>query len=250
MSAEKAYEVTEQLAEEVTEDGKVILKKLPFTGVRRMMAQNLSDSWHTCVSTTSFNRADMTAIQKLKADLAAQGCKVSYTDIFIRLTAVSIAENPMVNVSINGQKLEIYKNVNVGVAVSTPDGYVLVPVIKNAEQKSVFQISAELKELVKKVRANTITAEDMSGGTVTVSSLGMYQICGFVQVLIQPQSFILGFGSINMEPAVIEDGSIVARPMMYISDTTDHRAIHGETLMLFYKTFLNTFKEPEKYMEP
>lgn len=234
---------------EVTEDGKVILKKIPFTGVRRMMAQNLADSWHTCVSTTSFNRVDTSAVMALKDKLTQEGRKVSYTDIFIRLSALAIQQNPMVNVSINDKKLEVYKSVNIGVAVSTPDGMVMTPVIRDAETKSVFQISAELKALVQKIKDRTITQEEMTGGTVTISSLGMYEICGFVQVLVQPQSFILGFGSIKKEPVVLEDDTIGVRPMMYISDTTDHRAIHGETLMLFYRTFLAMFKEPEKYME-
>lgn len=237
---------------EVTEDGKVILKKLPFTGVRRKMAQNLEHSWHTAVSCTSFNKVDTTEVVALKKKYAAEGCKVSYTDIFTRLVAVAVQENPMVNVMINTEtkKLEVYKNVNIGMAISTPDGMVLNPVIRDAERKSVFEISAEVKGFVQKIKDRTITAEDMQGATMTVSSLGMYDICGFVQVLIEPQSFIVGFGNIRQEPAVLEDGTIAARPMMYISDTTDHRAIHGETLMLFYRTLLSLFKNPEKYMEP
>ena len=235
---------------EVTPDGKVILKKLPFTGVRRKMAQNLEHSWHTAVSCTSFNKVDTTEVVALKKKYAAEGRKVSYTDIFTRLVAVAVQQNPMVNVCINDKKLEVYKNVNIGMAISTPDGMVLNPVIRDAETKSVFQISDEVKGFVQKIKDRTITAEDMQGATMTVSSLGMYDICGFVQVLIEPQSFIVGFGNIRQEPAVLEDGSIAARPIMYISDTTDHRAIHGETLMLFYRTLLALFKEPEKYMEP
>lgn len=235
---------------EVTEDGKVILKKIPFTGVRRKIAQNLEHSWHTAVSCTSFNKVDTTAVVALKKKYAADGRKISYTDIFTRLVAVAVSANPMVNVCINNNKLEVYKNVNIGMAITTPDNMILTPVIHNAETKSVFQISADVKEFVRKINDRTISSEDMMGATMTVSSLGMYEICGFVQVLIEPQSFIVGFGNIRQEAAVLEDGTIAARPMMYISDTTDHRAIHGETLMEFYRTLIALFKDPEKEMEP
>ena len=249
MSEDKKYEVNAE-GMEVTPDGKVILKKLPFTGVRRKMAQNLAESWHNNVSCTSFNKVDMSAVMAMKKKFTEEGRKVSYTDIFIRMIAVAVQENPMVNVCINEKKLEVYKNVNVGVAVSTPQGMVMTPVIKNADAKSVFEISRELKEVVRKINEGTVEMSDLEGGTVTISSLGNYEILGFAQVLVEPQSVIFGFGSINKEPVVLEDDTIGIRPMMYISDTTDHKAIHGITLMEFYKTFLAMFKDPEKYMEP
>jgi pyruvate/2-oxoglutarate dehydrogenase complex dihydrolipoamide acyltransferase (E2) component len=232
---------------EVTADGKRIAKKLPFTGVRRTIANNLINSWETAVTVSGFSKLDATRLVDLKNKLS-ETQKVTYTEIFIKIVAEAAKRHPIVNAALVDKKIELYDSVNVGVAVGTPDGMLYVPVIRDADQKSVFEISAELKDVVQRILNKTVTHEDLMGGTITLSSLGMFDSYGGTQVLVSPQVMILSFGRIRKEPVVLEDDSIGIRHMMYISNSLDHRVVQGEQAAQFVKTIGEIYADPEPYM--
>ena len=238
----------EQNVYEKTSDGKEILKSLPFTGVRRAISRNLVASWATSVTTSGFSKRDATRVVALKEKYAAQGNKVTYTAIFGKILSAAITINPLINCALVDKRIEVYKSINIGVAVATEEGMLLVPVIKNTEEKDVFQINQELKELSVKVREKTITEEDLTGGTVTISSMGMYDVYGFSQVLVSPQVAIYGFGNIKKEPVVLEDDTIAVHPVIYISSSTDHRILQGAPVSEFGKLFNEIFQDPEPHM--
>ena len=233
---------------EITEDGKKILKKIPFTGIKRTIARNLEESWNTAVTSGGWVKADCSAVKELKNKLKEQGIKVTYTDIFVKLLASAVSEHPMMNSSLVDKKIVLYKSVNVGIGYGDEDGNLLVPVIREVQDKSVVQVSQEIKDVTARIKNGTVTMEDFTGGTISISSLGMFECYGFSQVLVQPQSAILGFGTIHDEPWVLEDKTIGIKPIMHISISLDHRIIQGVTSSVFMMTLLNMFADPEKYM--
>lgn len=234
---------------EMTEDGKKILQKIPFTGVRRAIAENLVRTWTNTVPTSGFIKFDCTEVKQLKAKYASEGKKFSYTEIFMRLVVTALEKHPIMNSSLVEKKIELYKSINIGFATATPEGMLLVPVVRDAQEKSIDALSQEVKLLAQRVREKRVTAEDLSGGTVTISSMGMFDTYGMSPILVYPQVLILGFGSIRNEPVVLEDGTIGIKPLMYVSNTIDHRVIQGEPCAQFIKTLSEHFKEPAKYME-
>ena len=231
---------------EVTADGKEILKTLPLTGVRKVIANNLKESWQGLVPMSGFFKYDCTNLIAYKKKLAEEGVKVSFTDLFVALVAEAIRVVPQANAAITEKRIEIYKSVNIGVAVAAPDGSLIVPVLKGVENMGLKDISAGLQDLAKRTREGKIGMADLTGGTITVSSTGMFDTYGFTQIPAKGQSFILGFGTIRDEPAVLEDKTIGIRPIMYVSATADHRVIQGDSGTLFLRTIRDGILDPEK----
>lgn len=233
---------------EVTLDGKKIRQKLPMTGVRKMIANNLQASWNDCVPISGFFKYDCSAIRDLKNELKEKGLKVSYTEIFIMLVAAAVKASPLVNSSLVEKKIEIYDSVNIGVAVSVPDGSLLVPVLREVQDMDIKQVAGNFAEIKQKIKTGTVALADMAGGTITISSMGMFDTYGFTQIPSLGQSFILGFGSIHEEAVVLEDGSIAARPIIHVSCTADHRVVHGVAGATFMAALKDGFEHPEKYI--
>lgn len=233
---------------EMTEDGKRIRQKLPMTGVRRIIANNLKASWDNCIPISGFFKYDCSAIRDMKNKLMEQGLKVSYTEIFIILTAAAVKAAPVVNSALVEKKIEIYESVNMGVAVAGPDGSLLVPVIREVQDMNIRQVAKSLADIKQKIKSGTMTTADMLGGTITISSMGMFDTYGFTQVPSAGQAFILGFGSIHEEAVVTEDGTIAARPVIHVSCTGDHRVIHGVAGASFMTALKDGFEHPEKYI--
>lgn len=233
---------------EVTEDGKEILDKKKYIGVQRAMGNNMVSTWQNTPLVSGFLKVDASAVKELKDKLKAEDSNVTYTALFIKLLSTALEKNPSVNAALVDKNIEVYKSINIGFAVGTPDEHLYTPVIRNTEDKNVFEIAKEIKRLTKKVLDNNLTMEDLSGGTITMSSMGMYESWGMTQILVPPQAMILGYGSIRKEPVVLEDDSIGAKPIMYISTTSDHRVLQGEPVAKFSTTLLEHFKTPDKYM--
>lgn len=231
-----------------TEDGKIIAKTVPFTGVRRQIASNLGESLSVTVPNFCFVRADVSALVSLRQKFKQQGLKVGYTDMMIKLCAPALAASPFLNAAINGKKIELYKSVNIAVGVSTDDDLLYAPVIRNVEQKSVIEISSELQQLAAKVRNKTIDFADLTGGTFTFSSTGTYEIDGSDAVIPAPQSAIITVGNIKDEVVVDEDKNIVVRPLTYLGITVDHRVVHGIPLCKFIEAYLDCLRNPEPHL--
>ena len=168
---------------------------------------------------------DMGAALDAREELKAMGRKVSVNDLIVKATGQALRLHPRVNRTFHGDHLLVHHNCDVGVAVALDDG-LITPVITNADAKSVFEISAEMKDLAEKAGRKALRPEQYTGGTITVSNLGMYGIDSFVAVINSPQSAILAIGAVS-ERAVVVDGAVVARRMMSITWSGDHRVVDG-----------------------
>ena len=212
---------------------------VPLTSLRKTIARRLTEAWQAPAFQISMS-ADMTRAQELHDRLRDQG--VSVTDILTKLAAVALLRHREVNAQFADDELRIFPNAHVGLAVATERG-LIVPVQREVELKSLVQIAAERKELVQRTREGKLAQEDLEGGTFTISNLGMYGVEIFTAVLNPPQAAILAVGAIE-EKAVVEDGQFVARPLMAMTLTCDHRAIDGAKAAEFLRELKTLLEEP------
>lgn len=204
-------------------------KRRPLAGLRKTIARNMMQSLQMTAQMTAFARVDMAEVVALRASCVANeaelGVRVSFTDIVLKACAVVLARMPEINSSIVGDEIVTWDQVNIGLAVALDDG-LIVPVIRDADQKSLVEIALERLDLAARARSGALDREDMAGGTFTLSNFGSYGGDFETPLLNPPQSAILGIGAITDE-VVARDGQIVIRPMMMLSMTFDHRLIDG-----------------------
>ena len=220
----------------VTPDGKTIGSIEKIVGVRKMIAQHMEESLKRAPQVSGFTRMDMSGVVKLKKDLADKGIKVSITDIFVKLMALALEKNPEVNCSRQDNEIHFYSSINIGVAMAAPNGMLLVPVVKNCEQKSLLEISAEIKELGGLLKTGQLGVDRMTGGTITISSVGMFGVDNSDSILNIPQAAIVALGRIRKELVVNDDDSTSIVPEAYVSITVDHAVINGAQAASFTQT--------------
>lgn len=203
----------------------------PMTGMRKVIARNMQNS-HMTSPTVTFNLGcDVTELSRLRERLKAEGLKVSYTDMLVKLVALALREYPLLNCSVDGEKI-VYKNyVNMGVAVALDNGLV-VPNVPDADKKGLAEISAEVKELAELARKGGLPMDRLRGGTFTITNLGMYGIESFSPIINQPEVAILGVNAIVEKPVVV-DGELCVRPILNLSLTADHRVVDGSVAAQF-----------------
>jgi len=216
-------------------EGKRVEATIPLKGMRSAIAEHMHRSLSVAAQLTSMGEIDMTEMIKLRNALLEQeeviGARITYTDIFVFAIAKALRDNPIINSSLIGNEIKIWKDINIGVAVALEEGVeggLIVPVVRNADQKSLTEINQEIRSLVEKARAGKLMPDDVSGGTFTLTNLGAFG-GGWglgTPIINQPQSAILGTGAITDRP-VVRDGQIVIRPIMTYSFTFDHRVIDG-----------------------
>jgi pyruvate dehydrogenase E2 component (dihydrolipoamide acetyltransferase) len=233
---------------QVTPDGKVIDKTLPVSGIRKIVARNMEESLRRSPQVTGTVKVDVSKVVALRNRLKAEGLSYTYTELFAKLVAEAVAQEPVMNSSREENKIYVYSSINMGIAVTNAKDFVLVPVIMNIQDKSLPEISKEVKSLAEKVRDNKITPEEMAGGTITISSMGMFDVDTFTPILNIPQGAIIGLGKIRKEPAVDENGNVVVRDMMNISVTVDHAIIDGVPHARFLTKLAACIKDPETYL--
>jgi len=168
--------------------------------------------------------------------------KVTVTDVLTKLCAIALLRHREVNSHFADDELRIFPSAHIGLAVATERG-LLVPVLRECERKSLVQLAAERGAVVARAREAKVTQEDLEGGTFTISNLGMYGVEQFVAVLNPPQAAILAVGAIE-ERAVAQDGGFVARPMMMLTLTCDHRAVDGAKAAEFLREVKTLLEEP------
>jgi len=213
-----------------------------FTGMRKTIAEHMLRSLSISAHLTAMGEIDMTEIVKLRESFLRQeevlGARITYTDLLVLTVAKVLREYPIVNASIIDNKIKIWEDINIAVAVDV-EGGVIVPVIKNTDKKSLVEISQAVKTLTQRAKERTLTLEEVKGGTFTISNLGALGGGWRFDTLIinQPQSAILGTGSIT-ERAVVRDGQIVVRPIMTYSFTYDHRLIDGAIAVKFMNSVI------------
>ncbi len=223
-------------------DEKVREETVPMNGMRRAIAKNMLNSHLTSPTVTLNLSVDMSEMKLYREQLKKQDIKVSYTDLLVKFTAKALTEFPLLNCSVEDNKI-IYKHyVNMGVAVALDDGLV-VPNITDADKKSLTEISAEVTETAKLAREGGLSMDQLRGGTFTITNLGAYGIESFTPIINQPEVAILGVTTIE-DRAVVRNGEIVIRPMMTFSLTADHRVIDGAVAASFLQRLKNLMENP------
>lgn len=197
---------------------------LPFSRMRQTIARRMSDSLAKTAQITLMTEVDVTELAaKREKDL--KDLEITYTDIFVSVVAKAIERFPMMNSRLENDRIEIPAEINIGLAVALEEGLV-VPVIKQANTKSLAELRSERTRLVNACRNGTHTSEDVSGGTFTITNLGMYGIDLFTPIINLPETVILGLGRIQKKAVVIKD-QVQIRSMIGLSLTVDHRVIDG-----------------------
>ena len=205
--------------------------------MRKIIADNMVMSKHVSPHVTSFVEADVTNIvqwrDRVKKDFEKrEGEKITFTPLFIECVAKAIKDFPMINVSVDqtGSKIIKRKNINIGMATALPTGNLIVPVIKNADQKNLIGITKDVNDLATRARANKLNPDEIQGGTFTLTNVGGFGNVMGTPIILQPQVAILAVGAIKKKPAVIEtpQGDVIAiRHFMFLSLSYDHRVVDG-----------------------
>jgi pyruvate dehydrogenase E2 component (dihydrolipoamide acetyltransferase) len=232
---------------EVTGDGEV--EAVPVSAMRRVVARRLVESMQSTPHFYLTITVDAEALVGFRAELNQQladrgdDLKVSLNDLIVKACAVLLAANPELNVSWGGDKLLVHKRVHVGIAVAVSGGLV-VPVIRDADHKTLTQVAREARELAGRARAGRLAAGEMGGGTFTVSNLGMFGIDQFTAVINPPEAAILAVGAALAEPVAGAAGAVVVRRRMRLTLSIDHRALDGATGAQFLAQLKTTLEHP------
>ncbi|HEV7885521.1 MAG TPA: dihydrolipoamide acetyltransferase family protein [Solirubrobacteraceae bacterium] len=228
-------------AETGTAKGDVTVQEL--TRTQQLIARRMAESKATVPDFTLRSEIDMEACVRLRADLKALGGDVpSYNDMVVRASALALREFPRANGSYRDGRFELHSRVNVGVAVAAQDSLV-VPTVFDADRKSLREIARETRALAERVRAGTVTPPELSGGTFTVSNLGMYGVTDFTAVINPPQAAILAVGALAQRP-VVRDGALVARHTMGATLVCDHRILYGADAAEFLARIRALLEQP------
>jgi pyruvate dehydrogenase E2 component (dihydrolipoamide acetyltransferase) len=212
---------------------------VPLTSLRKTIARRLTQAWEAPAFQISMS-ADMTRSLALRERLLDQN--VTVTDVLTKLAAIALLRHREVNAQFADDELRIFPNAHIGLAVATERG-LIVPVLREVERKSLVQLAAERGEIVQRTREGKLSQEDLDGGTFTISNLGMYGVEIFTAVLNPPQAAILAVGAIEEKP-VVENGELVARPLMAMTLTCDHRAVDGAKAAEFLRELKTLLEEP------
>lgn len=226
---ETTEETTKEIA--ISEDGKEILEVVPYSGVRKIIGDRLSQSKFTAPHLYFTRSVDLSNLLAFRKQVnASQEKKTSVTDYIVLAAVKALQKYPDINSALIGDSIYKYKSVNVGVAVAADSG-LIVPVIKNAEKMSLIEISKEASRLIEKAREGKLLPAEYTGGTFSISNLGMFGIENFTAIINPPESAILAVSATEKRAVVVtnENGEdeIVIRPMMNITLSVDHRLIDG-----------------------
>jgi pyruvate dehydrogenase E2 component (dihydrolipoamide acetyltransferase) len=235
-----------ELAPAPIETGEVI--EIPLTTMRRTIAKRLGQSWQTAPHfyvTSVIDTGKLAGLRRQINEYAEQDpapVKVSFNDLVIKAVALALVRMPQVNASFAEDRLIQKKQVHIGMAVALEQG-LIVPVLHNADRLGILDIARESHRLAEAARTGKLHADDLSGGTFTVSNLGMFDVDSFTAVINPPESAILAVGSITPTPVVV-DGQVVVRDRMKVTLSSDHRAIDGATAARFLQEVKRLLEEP------
>ncbi len=218
----------QELVEERAKLKPIVKEDLPLAGIRKITAERLASSFQTAPHSFIIMEADVTEARKLR-----ERTQASHTAILVHAAAEALRKYPVVNSTLIDGKIRVYEDINIGVAVSTEKG-LFVPVVRNADGKKVTEISSELKQLAEKARQGKLSKEELTGGTFTVTNLGMYDVNLFLPIINPPEAAILAAGRIVSKP-IVEDKEIVVKPMLALTLAYDHRIIDGAPASLFLR---------------
>jgi len=221
------------------------IEVVTMTSIRKTIARRLTEAWAAPVFQLGVS-IDMTEAlhlrEQLVASLAESDVKPTVNDLLTRLVGVALVRHRAVNATFTGEEIHRHPGAHVGIAVAAPNGLV-VPVIRDADRRSVQEIARARADLVGRAREGKLTLQDMEGGTFTISNLGMFGVEQFVAVINPPQVAILAVGAVKQTPVVI-DGEVDVAPLMHVTLTCDHRAIDGADGAEFLRTLVALVEQP------
>jgi len=226
-------------------------KREKMTSLRRKLSERLVAVKNETAMLTTFNEIDMSRVMEMRTKLQNKfvekyGLKLGFMSIFSKAVAEAMQFHPTINAQINGEEINTPEFVDIGIAVQTPKG-LMVPIIRNAESKTIPEIEQELKVLAEKARTKKITVEELTGGTFTITNGGTFGSLLSTPIINPPQSAILGLHAIKDRPVAI-NGKVEIRPMMYVALSYDHRIIDGKDSVSYLVKVKEILENPEKYL--
>ncbi len=226
-------------------------QRVPMTRLRARIAERLVEAQQTAAMLTTFNEVDLTEVMALRtryrdAFEKKHGVRLGFMSFFTMAAVEALKKFPAVNASVEGTDIVYHNYYDIGIAVSSDRG-LMVPVIRDVDQMSFAEFEEELNAVAKRAQDGTISMEDLTGGTFTITNGGIFGSMMSTPILNQPQSAILGMHSIQQRPMVV-DGDIVARPMMYLAMTYDHRIIDGKEAVQFLVTIKEQLEDPSRLL--
>jgi 2-oxoglutarate dehydrogenase E2 component (dihydrolipoamide succinyltransferase) len=226
-------------------------ERVPMSRLRKTIATRLKEAQNTAALLTTFNDVDMSAVIEARArykDLFEKkhGIRLGFMGFFVKAVALATRDVPAVNASIDGDEIVYHDYLDVSIAVSAPKGLV-VPVVRNAQAMSFAEIEQAIAAYGKKAKDGTLTLEEMQGGTFTISNGGVFGSLLSTPIINPPQSAVLGMHRIEERP-VVKDGQIVARPMMYLALTYDHRLVDGREAVTFLVRVKEAIEDPTRLL--
>lgn len=215
--------------------------RIPFSGLRQMIAENMVASLQSMAQVTITSEIDVSELVELRERLK-KDFEVTYTDLIVKAVSVALRKHPRLNAVLDGEAIQLLEEIHIGVGVALEDG-LIVPVIRNADRLSVPEIGAAVRRLAAKARNNSLEIDEISGGTFTITNLGAYGIDAFTPIINPPEIAILGVGRI-VEKVVVHRGEIARRWMIVLSLTFDHRLVDGAPAAAFLQTLGDILAHP------
>jgi 2-oxoglutarate dehydrogenase E2 component (dihydrolipoamide succinyltransferase) len=231
--------------------GSRLEERVKMTRLRSRVAERMKEAQNTAAILTSFNEVDLKAVMDLRRKYqdqftARHGIKLGLMSFFVKACCEALRKHPVVNASIDGDEIVYHNYQDIGIAVSTERG-LMVPVIRNAENMGLADIEQSIAHFAQKARDGSISLEDLQGGTFSITNGGVFGSLVSTPLLNPPQSAILGMHTIKERPVVV-DGEIVARPMMYLAISYDHRLIDGKDAVQFLVAIKETLEDPARLL--
>ncbi|MEC7028813.1 MAG: 2-oxoglutarate dehydrogenase complex dihydrolipoyllysine-residue succinyltransferase, partial [Pseudomonadota bacterium] len=227
-------------------------ERVKMTKLRKVIASRLKEAQNTAAMLTTFNEVDMTAVMEVRNAYKDKfekkhGVKLGFMSFFVKAAVNALKEFPAVNAEIDGDEI-VYKNFyDIGVAVSTPQGLV-VPVVRDCEDKSMATIEKDIMDVGLRARDGKLDMSEMQGGTFTITNGGIFGSMLSTPILNTPQSGILGMHNIVKRAVVMPNGAIEARPMMYLALSYDHRIIDGREAVTFLVRIKDALEDPQRLL--
>jgi 2-oxoglutarate dehydrogenase E2 component (dihydrolipoamide succinyltransferase) len=226
-------------------------QRVPMTRLRARIAQRLVEAQSTQALLTTFNEVDLRAAQELRARYKERfekehGVKLGFMSFFVKASLEALKRFPVLNASVDGNDIIYHEYYDIGVAVSTDRG-LIVPIVRDADSKSFAMIEKEVADYARRAREGSLAIEDLTGGTFTITNGGVFGSLMSTPIVNAPQSAILGMHKIQERPMVV-GGQVVARPMMYLAVTYDHRIIDGREAVQFLVAIKDALEDPGRML--
>jgi 2-oxoglutarate dehydrogenase E2 component (dihydrolipoamide succinyltransferase) len=234
-----------------SQTGNRVEQRVPMTRLRQRIAERLVQAQHEAAMLTTFNEVDMTEVMNLRNVYKekfekSHSVRLGFMSFFVKATIEALKRYPSVNASIDGTDVIYHGYYDIGIAVSSPRGLV-VPILRNVDQMSFAEIESTINEYAAKAKEGTLSLDDMTGGTFTITNGGVFGSLLSTPILNPPQSGILGMHKI-MERPMVENGQVVAKPMMYLAHSYDHRIIDGREAVGFLVTIKEALEDPARLL--